>query len=151
VFLADRVACFGASRHHQQVIAIVSRITAQTGIRDLGKFTSLRNQLYGCCTMKSASRAAWVSPTPRRQNGTGVMAGRHPETESRALVSRLARRFLARPLLVWYLAATRWGVNRLLLPNPVGRLRHLVDILRRASLRRSQTTLGELAVRSRSR
>jgi len=36
--------------------------------------------------------------------------------------------FLAGLILVWYLATTRWGVNRLLLPNPVAVFHDLVEI-----------------------
>ena len=33
-------------------------------------------------------------------------------------------------LVLWYLATNRWGVNRLLLPNPVSVWHQLVDVLR---------------------
>ena len=37
-----------------------------------------------------------------------------------ASVSRLVQvGFLAAVIMLWYLAANRWGVNRLLLPDPV--------------------------------
>jgi ABC-type nitrate/sulfonate/bicarbonate transport system permease component len=64
-----------------------------------------------------------------------------------AWLSRLVQAtFLAGLILVWYLAATRWGVNRLLLPNPVAVAADLVDILRSGEyLEDLQTTLSELA------
>jgi ABC-type nitrate/sulfonate/bicarbonate transport system permease component len=64
-----------------------------------------------------------------------------------AWLSRLVQAaFLAGLILVWYLAATRWGVNRLLLPNPVAVARDLVEILRTGEyIDDLETTLGELA------
>ncbi len=54
--------------------------------------------------------------------------------------------FLAGLILVWYLAATRWGVNRLLLPNPVAVFGNLVEILRTGEFVDDlKITLGELA------
>jgi len=54
--------------------------------------------------------------------------------------------FLASLVIVWYLAATRWGVNRLLLPNPVAVYDNLFDILRSGEfIDDLKTTLGELA------
>ena len=36
------------------------------------------------------------------------------------MISRLVQvGFLVALLVLWYLATTRWGVNRLLLPNPI--------------------------------
>ena len=64
-----------------------------------------------------------------------------------AWLSRLVQAaFLAGLILLWYLATTRWGVNRLLLPNPVAVLGDLVEILRTgAYVDDLMTTLGELA------
>jgi ABC-type nitrate/sulfonate/bicarbonate transport system permease component len=54
--------------------------------------------------------------------------------------------FLAGLILLWYLATTRWGVNRLLLPNPVAVFNDLVEILRTgAYVDDLMITLGELA------
>ena len=54
--------------------------------------------------------------------------------------------FLAGLVVVWYLATTRWGVNRLLLPNPVAVYDNLSDILRSGEfIGDLETTLGELA------
>jgi len=54
--------------------------------------------------------------------------------------------FLVGLVVIWYLAATRWGVNRLLLPNPVAVYDNLLDILRSGEFVGDlQTTLGELA------
>ncbi len=62
-------------------------------------------------------------------------------------VSRLIQAgFLVGLVLIWYLAATRWGVNRLLLPNPVAVYSDLLDILLSGEFVEDlQTTLGELA------
>jgi ABC-type nitrate/sulfonate/bicarbonate transport system permease component len=38
--------------------------------------------------------------------------------------------FLLALLVLWYLATSRWGVNRLLLPNPVSVWREFVDVLK---------------------
>ena len=64
-----------------------------------------------------------------------------------AWLSRLVQvAFLAGVILLWYLATTRWGVNRLLLPNPVAVFDDLVEILRTgAYVDDLMTTLGELA------
>jgi ABC-type nitrate/sulfonate/bicarbonate transport system permease component len=64
-----------------------------------------------------------------------------------AWLSRLVQAaFLAGLALVWYLAATRWGVNRLLLPNPVAVAQDLFEILRSGEyIDDLETTLGELA------
>jgi ABC-type nitrate/sulfonate/bicarbonate transport system permease component len=64
-----------------------------------------------------------------------------------ALASRLVQLgFLAAVIALWYLAATRWGVNRLLLPNPVAVFDNLVDILRSGEyIDDLKVTLGELA------
>jgi ABC-type nitrate/sulfonate/bicarbonate transport system permease component len=77
------------------------------------------------------------------------MAGKTAERRNRgALVSRLVQAgFLVGLIVVWYLAATRWGVNRLLLPNPIAVYDNLLDILRSGEfIDDLKTTLGELAV-----
>ena len=65
-----------------------------------------------------------------------------------AWASRLAQAgFLVGMVVLWYLAATRWGVNRLLLPNPVAVYDNLLDILRSGEFAGDlATTLEELAV-----
>ena len=70
------------------------------------------------------------------------------ESKRGALISRLIQAgFLAGVVILWYLAATRWGVNRLLLPNPVAVVDNLFDILRSGEfIDDLTTTLGELAV-----
>ncbi len=71
-------------------------------------------------------------------------------TSPRRLDARLGRLvqvgFLAGLILLWYLAATRWGVNKLLLPNPVVVAADLFDILRTGEyIDDLRITLGELA------
>jgi ABC-type nitrate/sulfonate/bicarbonate transport system permease component len=76
------------------------------------------------------------------------VAGKIAERRTRgALVSRLIQMgFLAGLIVAWYLAATRWGVNRLLLPNPIAVYDNLLDILRSGEfIDDLKTTLGELA------
>jgi len=76
------------------------------------------------------------------------MAGKEERKRDRdALVSRVVQAgFLAALVLIWYLASTRWGVNRLLLPNPVAVYDNLIDILRSGEfIEDLETTLGELA------
>jgi ABC-type nitrate/sulfonate/bicarbonate transport system permease component len=54
--------------------------------------------------------------------------------------------FLTGLIALWYLAATRWGMNRLLLPNPVAVFHDLVGILRTGEyIDDLKITLGELA------
>jgi len=55
--------------------------------------------------------------------------------------------FLLVLLALWYLATNRWGVNRLLLPNPVAVWHQFVDVLRSGEyLPDLRVTLTELAV-----
>lgn len=65
-----------------------------------------------------------------------------------ALASRAVQvSFLAALIALWYLAATRWGVNRLLLPDPGAVAENLLDILQSGEfIEDLTTTLGELAV-----
>jgi ABC-type nitrate/sulfonate/bicarbonate transport system permease component len=55
--------------------------------------------------------------------------------------------FLGAVLILWYLATNRWGVNKLLLPNPVAVWHQLVDVLRTGEyLPDLRVTLTELAI-----
>ena len=55
--------------------------------------------------------------------------------------------FLAAVLVLWYLATNRWGVNRLLLPNPISVWHQLVDVVSSGEfLPDLRVTLTELAV-----
>jgi ABC-type nitrate/sulfonate/bicarbonate transport system permease component len=55
--------------------------------------------------------------------------------------------FLIVLVALWYLATNRWGVNRLLLPNPVEVWRQLLDILKSGEyLPDLRVTLTELAI-----
>jgi ABC-type nitrate/sulfonate/bicarbonate transport system permease component len=74
------------------------------------------------------------------------MARRNEEAQN--LGSRLVQiGFLAGLLALWYLATNRWGVNRLLLPNPVAVWQQLLDVLRSGEyLPDLRVTLTELAV-----
>jgi ABC-type nitrate/sulfonate/bicarbonate transport system permease component len=55
--------------------------------------------------------------------------------------------FLVGLLALWYLATNRWGVNRLLLPNPISVWHQLIDVLRSGEFWPDlRVTLGELAV-----
>jgi len=54
--------------------------------------------------------------------------------------------FLVAVFILWYLATTRWGVNRLLLPNPISVWHQLLDVLRTGEyLPDLRVTLTELA------
>ena len=78
-----------------------------------------------------------------------MMAGKIARKRDRdTLTSRLVQAgFLAGLVLVWYLAATRWGVNRLLLPDPIAVYDNLLEILRSGEfIDDLKTTMGELAV-----
>jgi ABC-type nitrate/sulfonate/bicarbonate transport system permease component len=74
------------------------------------------------------------------------MARRNDQAQS--VGSRLVQiGFLAGMLALWYLATTRWGVNRLLLPNPIAVWQQLLDVLRSGEyLPDLRVTLTELAV-----
>ncbi len=63
-----------------------------------------------------------------------------------AVVSRLIQvGFLAALILLWYLAANRWGVNRLLLPDPVAVADNFIDIVLSGEyIDDLKVTLGEL-------
>jgi ABC-type nitrate/sulfonate/bicarbonate transport system permease component len=55
--------------------------------------------------------------------------------------------FLIALLALWYLATNRWGVNRLLLPNPVAVWHQLVDVLRSGEFWPDlRVTLSEVAI-----
>jgi ABC-type nitrate/sulfonate/bicarbonate transport system permease component len=55
--------------------------------------------------------------------------------------------FVLALLILWYLATNRWGVNHLLLPNPISVWQQLVDVLRSGEyLPDLRVTLTELAV-----
>lgn len=64
------------------------------------------------------------------------------------VVSRVVQlAFLVALLLLWWLATTRWNVNRLLLPNPVEVWHDLVDILSTGEFVPDlRVTLSELAI-----
>jgi ABC-type nitrate/sulfonate/bicarbonate transport system permease component len=74
------------------------------------------------------------------------MARRNEQAQS--VGSRLVQiGFLAGVLALWYLATNRWGVNRLLLPDPVAVWWQLLDVLRSGEyLPDLRVTLTELAV-----
>jgi ABC-type nitrate/sulfonate/bicarbonate transport system permease component len=55
--------------------------------------------------------------------------------------------FVLAILILWYLATNRWGVNHLLLPNPINVWQQLVDVLRSGQyLPDLRVTLTELAI-----
>lgn len=64
------------------------------------------------------------------------------------LASRLVQvGFLGAVLLLWYLATTRWGVNKLLLPNPFSVWDQLADVITKGEyLADLRITLTELAI-----
>jgi ABC-type nitrate/sulfonate/bicarbonate transport system permease component len=71
-----------------------------------------------------------------------------PGNQGQSLGSRLVQvGFLIAVLALWYLATTRWGVNRLLLPNPVAVWQQLLDVLRTGEyLPDLRVTLTELVI-----
>jgi ABC-type nitrate/sulfonate/bicarbonate transport system permease component len=71
-----------------------------------------------------------------------------PGNQGQSLGSRLVQvGFLIAVLVLWYLATTRWGVNRLLLPNPVAVWQQLLDVLRSGEyLPDLRVTLTELVI-----
>jgi ABC-type nitrate/sulfonate/bicarbonate transport system permease component len=71
-----------------------------------------------------------------------------PGDQGQNFASRLVQvGFLAALLVLWYLATNRWGVNRLLLPNPVAVWQQLLDVLRSGEyLPDLRVTLTELVV-----
>jgi ABC-type nitrate/sulfonate/bicarbonate transport system permease component len=70
------------------------------------------------------------------------------DQQSQSVGSRLVQAgFLVGLLALWYLATNSWGVNRLLLPNPVAVWQQLLDVLRSGEyLPDLRVTLTELAV-----
>jgi len=69
------------------------------------------------------------------------------DDQGQSIGSRLVQiGFLAGLLVLWYLATNKWGVNRLLLPNPVAVWQQLLDVLRSGEyLPDLRVTLTELA------
>jgi ABC-type nitrate/sulfonate/bicarbonate transport system permease component len=70
------------------------------------------------------------------------------DNQGQSLGSRLVQvGFLAALLLLWYFATNYWGVNRLLLPNPVSVWQQLLDVLRSGEyLPDLRVTLTELVI-----
>jgi ABC-type nitrate/sulfonate/bicarbonate transport system permease component len=70
------------------------------------------------------------------------------DNQAQSFGSRLVQAgFLIAVLILWYLATTRWGVNRLLLPNPVAVWQQLLDVLRSGEyLPDLRITLTELVI-----
>jgi ABC-type nitrate/sulfonate/bicarbonate transport system permease component len=70
------------------------------------------------------------------------------DNQAQSFGSRLVQvGFLIAVLVLWYLATTRWGVNRLLLPNPIAVWQQLLDVLRTGEyLPDLQITLTELVI-----
>jgi ABC-type nitrate/sulfonate/bicarbonate transport system permease component len=55
--------------------------------------------------------------------------------------------FVLALMILWYLATNRWGINRLLLPNPLSVWRQLLDVLRTGEyLPDLRVTLTELTI-----
>jgi len=74
------------------------------------------------------------------------MARRH-ERAARIGSHLVQAGFVLAVLILWYLATNRWGVNRLLLPNPISVWHQLLDVLRTGEyLPDLRVTLTELAV-----
>jgi ABC-type nitrate/sulfonate/bicarbonate transport system permease component len=68
---------------------------------------------------------------------------RHRQIASRAVQAG----FLAAVFVLWYLATNRWGINRLLLPNPIVVWQELIEVLKSGEyLPDLRVTLTELAV-----
>jgi ABC-type nitrate/sulfonate/bicarbonate transport system permease component len=72
----------------------------------------------------------------------------NPDNQGQSVGSRLVQAgFLVALLGLWYLATNRWGVNRLLLPNPVAVWQQLLDVLRTGEyLPDLRVTLTELVI-----
>ena len=70
------------------------------------------------------------------------------DNQGQSFGSRLVQvGFLVALLLLWYLATNYWGVNRLLLPNPVSVWQQLLDVLRSGEyLPDLRVTLTELVI-----
>jgi ABC-type nitrate/sulfonate/bicarbonate transport system permease component len=67
---------------------------------------------------------------------------------NRRIASRAVQAgFLVAVFALWYLATNRWGVNRLLLPNPIAVWQQLLDVLKSGEyLPDLRVTLTELAI-----
>ena len=86
-------------------------------------------------------------PLPKKQGRANRLTVPRLRASAGNWASRLVQAgFLVGLVAVWYLAATRWGVNRLLLPNPLAVYDNLLDILRSGEfIDDLETTLAELA------
>src|SRR5262249_28434917 len=74
------------------------------------------------------------------------MRSRSDEREGRLASRAVQAAFLIALIVLWYLAATRWGVSPLLLPNPTTVLRDFCQILRTGEfIGDLRVTLTELA------
>src|SRR4029077_18646386 len=94
--------------------------------------------------------AARRNPQDRRRIGARagefLMARRNERAAS--LGSRAVQiGFLLGILALWYLATNRWGINRLLLPNPIAVWQQFLDVLKSGEyLPDLRVTLTELVV-----
>jgi ABC-type nitrate/sulfonate/bicarbonate transport system permease component len=98
------------------------------------------------------SPAPPAPPFPKKKERAGAAAPqaialpRKQVSVERAASRLIQAGFLVGLVAVWYLASTRWGVNRLLLPNPLAVYDNLLDILRSGEfIDDLETTLEELA------
>ena len=128
VFLADRVAVFSARPGTiKEIIAVDEPHPRKPEFVTSAKFTELRNHLYALLhdeirkavlqsgLDRDAAETAPCEAGPAADDAHTAAARRNRD----AVVSRLVQvGFLAALMVLWYLAANRWGVNRLLLPNP---------------------------------
>ena len=133
-----RRGVLGAPRHHQAGDHGRRAASAQAGIRHLGE-------------IHQAAQPA-LRPAARRDPQDRVGGGGAARHAGSAVVRQLAVRVVqvAVPValvVLWYLATTRWGVSRILLPNPVEVVRALGNVLATGEYANDlRVTLTELAI-----
>ena len=135
VFLADRVAVFTARPGTiKKIIRVDEPHPRKPEFVTSEKFAALRNELYELLhdEIRKTGRA-----NRRARPDESLMARRSERAASLRQPARCRSASCSASSLLWYLATNRWGVNRLLLPNPVAVWQQLLDVLahRRISAR----------------
>ncbi len=146
-FLADRVAVFTARPGTiKELIAVDEPHPRKPEFMTSDKFTAIRNRLYGLLHDEIRKTMAETRARPAESFKPGSSGDARTERRQRLASRAVQAMFLLVLIALWYLAATRWHVSPLLLPNPVPVLADFWDILQTGEFVGDlRVTLNELA------